>query len=310
MHFLQLPWLPAALLLYLAQAQNATGPPYSACGFDSIDISQGSFNATGSFKFSFGTSEDVTFPLYYSVAVESNDTRGAVYSYAFLSWPESISTPPNVTDRPSAQACIYDFGLVNATSTNPMDSNESCQGVLSEECLEVLNNFSPPPGSCQNAYRQSEIATACGMTLPNHISIGDPVNLTDGNDICTIPNLPDMNMPDGYLATRFQSVRLEGPDLDTAQIVVAYDTFVRQAHVAVISLDVPLNGSSTVSGGYTKAFCLAPSNISAGSRQPELPAYPSNTSTDDDSAAARSGITQCVYWITTLALTAVSIAVW
>lgn len=164
----------AAMLDGLAFAQNSTSSSNDTCSGtlgQRQNAATGSINATGSESITWTSvaniDRDDVKPWYISVLVNNTNQRvdnGGTISWPFLSVPDGVE----------ANACVYQFGAQNATSTGDVEGSVGCGGVFTGKCIDylresVLNNTSgisgtPPrcnlPTSTDDELKRTE--EACG----------------------------------------------------------------------------------------------------------------------------------------------------
>jgi hypothetical protein len=124
-------------------AQNSTDSSNNTCA-QRNNAATGSINSTGSESITWTSvaniDRDDVKPWYVSVLV--NNTNKSVDNGGTISWP-FLSVPNGV----EANACVYQFGAQNATSTGNVNGAVGCGGIFNEKCINylresVLNNTS------------------------------------------------------------------------------------------------------------------------------------------------------------------------
>lgn len=136
----------AAIAPALAQNTNSS---MEGCGMHAQSIASGraAYNATGSIPFNFDNDAEEWHLTYGLIDErEENHIFGRWVTMqtlaVFLSVPEGVvgSRRGNDTDY-----CVYLIAGRNETSdADPGDGNNSCDGVLSEDCISALRDASPP----------------------------------------------------------------------------------------------------------------------------------------------------------------------
>ncbi|KAF6813772.1 hypothetical protein CMUS01_12765 [Colletotrichum musicola] len=184
--------------------------------------------------------------------VQYDDWATAQLLQSFISVPESFigSARGNETD-----ACLYIMRGLNKTSKAEPgdDASESCKGVLSDECIERLQKAEgPTDGDCPN---MTDIEEECGIVYDSRA-----MNFSDAS--CTMDELPHINLPEGYrsYATEFSRLLLPADtDLESFEM---YDLRVRQSIPFLIT-------TRDSKGTHAEVLCIAPNNVTDGSREPE-----------------------------------------
>lgn len=115
------------------------------------------FNSTGqiSFQFEAFPTQDWDFSL---ILRDYRNPRSVYQPHVFYSY---ISSPPATLTK----GCWYSFGGINASTSGP--GANGCEGVLSDECIDLLSEIFYPTGGdgedvrCETTLDQDWIREAC-----------------------------------------------------------------------------------------------------------------------------------------------------
>ncbi|SPJ78593.1 uncharacterized protein FTOL_06982 [Fusarium torulosum] len=204
------------------------------------------YNSTGTLPIEFEGQDD---PWQISVAVTDRraphlwfgDRKSDQETNTYLSVPESLigSSEGNETF-----VCLYMMPGVNQTATNATEADGSCNGILSDECIEEFN----------------DAPTSDGQKCPT-------VSASESSR-CTLDELPSIDLPENYKTFGgFPGGALLAGDRELEEYD-AYDLRVRQPIPLLLTTR---SGDSKQS----KMVCIAPNNVVEGSRIPELEFPPS-----------------------------------
>ncbi|KAF5660895.1 hypothetical protein FHETE_8746 [Fusarium heterosporum] len=215
------------------------------------------YNSTGTIPIQLTGQNDP-----WQITVTVKDVRGPVLWHGdrrssqelsiYLSVPESLvgSSKGNETF-----VCAYVMRGLNETATNSTIADDSCNGILSDDCIEEFKDAPVPDGG-----RCPEVTTSeeCGQRFI--LKQQNPLNFSSRR--CTLDELPGVNLPENYktFGGLPGGVPLPGDrELDNFD---SYDLMVRQ----------PIPMLFTVQSGNTsqsKTVCIAPTNVLQDSRIPE-----------------------------------------
>ncbi|KAM0322542.1 hypothetical protein ACHAQA_009389 [Verticillium albo-atrum] len=258
----------ATALLSLAlpvSAQIQTNDTFSYCPLPIRNIASNRIhNSTGTIAIPFEGHGD---PWYISTTISDRRNPGVFYNGwatiqdlgIFLSVPDDL--PGSATGN-ETRICAYTMPGQNATSEGDGLAENSCKGVMSDECIEAYLNAPMPPqdGPCP-AY---DVEDRCD--IPTGIRTITPLVLNESR--CALDELPHSGVPDGYSTfSGFPAGFMLPPDGNQSEFEV-YDLRVRQ----------PVPMLFTVRSGSTAQahlVCLAPSDVVEGSREPEAEFPPS-----------------------------------
>ncbi|KAF5618645.1 hypothetical protein F52700_12165 [Fusarium sp. NRRL 52700] len=230
------------------------------------------FNASGTLPFKLQGQED---PFYISAVItdERDQNRGSEqWLNGFISVPRPLA---GSIDNQTVGVCSYMFQGLNSSSENPDDADGSCEGVVSDECVEELENSILPistGGNCK-VSTPLNLSDECKKHLTLY-QLVQPRNITEGN--CTIDKMPHLQVPDSY--------RVYGGSLSQGEAGGEYDEF--DSYDMRVQQTIPI--FTVVSGGGIsdrKMVCVAPNKIVPGSRKPKLELE----ETEDENTAARVG---------------------
>ncbi|KAG7148394.1 hypothetical protein HYQ46_002744 [Verticillium longisporum] len=160
----------------------------------------------------------------------------------------------------ATRVCGYTMPGQNATSAGDASSEDSCSGVLSEECIEEALKTPMPPfdGSCPELDLGDKCDVSTGFRTSN------PVQLNPS--VCVLDNLPHTDVPNGYRSfAGFPGWRIMPADEDENEFDV-YDLRVQQTVPMLFTVQ---------SGSQEKVYlvCIAPNKVVEGSREPH-PEFP------------------------------------
>ncbi|KAH7251513.1 hypothetical protein BKA59DRAFT_472172 [Fusarium tricinctum] len=220
------------------------------------------YNSTGTLPIEIQGQDD---PWQISVAVTDrrapdlwfDDRRSDQETNTYLSVPGSFigSSEGNKTF-----VCLYMMPGVNETATNATVADGSCNGILSDECIEEFNEAPTSDGQKCPTVSASE---KCGRFVASQLS---PLNFSSSR--CTLDELPSIDLPENYKTFGgFPGGALLPGDRELEEYD-AYDLRVRQ----------PIPLLLTARSGDTrqsKMVCIAPNNVVEGSRTPKLEFPPS-----------------------------------
>ncbi|QGI78676.1 hypothetical protein CEK25_005405 [Fusarium fujikuroi] len=274
---LTLTWL---FLLGTCLAQNFSLPEDCSPGEFLVDDwfrNNVFFNASGTLPLKLKGQKD---PWYISTAItDERDPKRPGRSS--IQWMNSfISVPRPLVesiDNETIEVSLYTFQGLNSSSENPGDTDGSCKGVISDACIEEVENSTltisnrdarPIPAALN-------LTDECKKHLTFYQSF-QPLNISTGN--CTIDDIPHLDVPDGYwtYGVSLSSGEDGGADYDFD----SYDMRVQQT--------VPI--FAVVSGGDIsdgKMICIAPNKVVPGSRKPELKLEETEDEDKEENTASR-----------------------
>ncbi|KAH7376667.1 hypothetical protein B0T11DRAFT_324550 [Plectosphaerella cucumerina] len=288
-----LPFCLASALIKCALAQGSSNSSTYNCprALRSVAEGRASFNSTGTAPLRLGYEEQ----FYLTYALEDQradnlwfgeDVTGQ-YLGVYLSVPESFIGTRHANNT---RFCMYMMPGRNATSDDSEDDPASCAGILSDECYDAMLNATlramPERDNCPPMEGLRE---HCGFGT--HVGRGAPSNFSDPT--CTVDGLPGVDLPDGYRTyAGFTGTHILPPDPARDSFEV-YDLRVRQP-VPMLITNVREGGQ-----GDMAIMCLAPSNVTEGSREPEgdFPPPAALSSTYRGSLAlgvVMAGLTGCI----------------
>ncbi|KAF5661464.1 lipase esterase [Fusarium circinatum] len=237
---------------------------------DDTDILALFFNASGTLPLKLKGQKD---PFYISAVItdKRDENRGSEqWLNGFISVPRPLA---GSIDNGTIGVCSFMFQGLNGSSENPDDADQSCKGVMSDACIEELENSTLPidtTGNCRR-FEAFNLSDECKEHLTNW-GLVEPRNISEGN--CTIDKIPSLDVPDGY--------RMYGGSLSSGEAGGEYDEF--DSYDIRVQQTIPI--FTVVSGGGIndrKVMCVAPNKIVPGSRKPELKLE------DEANTAARVG---------------------
>ncbi|KAG5755812.1 hypothetical protein H9Q70_001600 [Fusarium xylarioides] len=235
-------------LLGTCLAQNSSLP--KDCPSEIQDFDKGiTFNASGTLPVKFKGQDD---PWYISTAVtdERNKRRALEWLQAFISVPRKLV---GSLAGKNVEVCPYMLKGLNNTSENPEDADESCKGVVSDECIEEFEN----------------------LTLP----LVPPRNFSTAR--CSLDKMPFLDIPDDHKT--YGTCISSGYDGDeNTDDFEMHDLRVQQT--IPIFMMVSSNGVAD-----TKLLCIAPNKVVSGSRKPELKLEETGDEDEDENKASRVG---------------------
>lgn len=173
-----------------AAAQSSQNSSYTGCpqGIKNVADSDIYFNSTGSMSFDIGDQQG--WHLSYllrdrrpgSVTWDGFPTVQLLES--FISVPEPFVSSARVNET---KTCLYIMRGVNETSEAQPgdDASQSCKGVLSDECIELLQKTEGPtedgecPGTTGTEDECGFIALAGRGTLREYLT-GSPIHYVSG----------------------------------------------------------------------------------------------------------------------------------
>ncbi|KAH6662908.1 hypothetical protein F5X68DRAFT_178007 [Plectosphaerella plurivora] len=256
-----LPTLLASSLLppTLAQQSNRSSTDNCPRALRDIVDDRTAFNSTGSASFRLGQNED--WFLSYSLTDRRHEFFNSGQFVTVQSLEVYLSVPElfiGTEQGNNTRFCMYMMPGRNETSDDEAGNDVgSCSGILSDECIQAMRDVPPPEdGNCP----QADIREQCGFgTL---VGRGAPSNFSDPT--CTVNGVPSVDLPEDYRTYGgFTGTHLMPPDPDKATFEV-YDLRVRQPVPMLITSRRGGSGESD-----SAVVCLAPSNVTEGSREPE-----------------------------------------
>ncbi|UPX19381.1 uncharacterized protein EKO05_0009646 [Ascochyta rabiei] len=311
MHPTTFPLLAALALLSPSLAQHPLDslkcriPGVGAWNIDPA-LGDRSYNASGTRPFTWNNTaaRNLNLTEPWLISVITNDTaRGhhvtpgsnyegkisaeAVTNKGYLSVPDNVR---------NTSLCIYQLMPVNATSEG--DGSNGCSGVLSPKCMDYLRsvvvqtNMSTPDACADTPlgrYPRDAAEAACGAEFKGQ---ADSARIQDaGNDTCTYPSLPSIDLPENYHT--FQRWNAQLPwynfggigDFSPNQ---TYDLMVAQSVPFIVAAQ--FNDSTQPAPESDVQFvCVTPKDVVAGSRVPENKTPWNHTTQPDSGAGARLG---------------------
>ena len=263
----------------MAQGTNSSMEQNCRSHFQGVNNGSITFNSTGSTPFQLDGLEK--WHLSYGLIDRRREDlvsgpRATSQTLAtYLSVPETFigSKRGNGTNY-----CLYLFHGQNETSdAEPGDGNSSCNGVLDSRCLSYLSQASGPPSdaSCPDIDVPDECGTDIWMRYGQSVFLieliffsltlcllDSPGNFSDPE--CAVRRLPGINLPNGYRTYEaLVGSEIPPPDSSTDSFEM-YDLRVRQPVPMLI-----VSQSEGLPGWNAEVICLAPSNVTEGSREPE-----------------------------------------
>ncbi|KAH8176583.1 hypothetical protein LIA77_05001 [Sarocladium implicatum] len=240
-------------------AQNSSSFAGCPAGTEELADGQLAFNATKSASFELHT----TLGEWY-LSLGLRDTRAANLGFGdyesgqwlefMLSVPESLigSQQGNNTEY-----CVYRFPARNETADDDEEPG-SCKGVLSDDCVEAMENSQM---SGDEGCPSIDVSEECGFNW--ELSTSTRSNFTNGT--CALDSVPNIDLPGDYRT--YTSQTSSGPQGDRE--IVNFDTYdlrTRQQFPVLI-----MGSWSNANRGQkaSKVLCLAPDDIVEGSREPE-----------------------------------------
>ncbi|KAK6221294.1 hypothetical protein QIS74_04862 [Colletotrichum tabaci] len=258
-------WFLAALFIsnsvspVSAQASNTSSLDSCPQDIQSIANGRAKHNSTGSTAFNLGQEDD--WQLSYSLQdMRAENYRAGhwvtmQYLSTFLSVPASFNGSPRGSHT---RICSYRMPGQNKTLDDRSEgASGSCEGVLSDECIQSLL-LAPPP--VEDDCPRIDPTEACGFgVIVGRVA---PSNFSSGT--CTLDGLPHIDLPEGYRTySGLVGSSILPPDR-TRESFEVYDLRVRQP--------IPMLITSSVANSderHAAVVCLAPSNVTDGSRVPE-----------------------------------------
>ncbi|WQF80619.1 hypothetical protein CDEST_05633 [Colletotrichum destructivum] len=242
-----------------AQASNTSSLDSCPQDIQSIANGRARYNSTGSTSFNLGQEDD--WQLSYGLQdMRAENFRAGhwvtmQYLSTFLSVPASFISSPRGSHT---RICSYRMPGQNKTLDDQAEgASGSCEGVLSDECIQALLRAPPP---VEDDCPRIDPAEACGFgVIVGRVA---PSNFSSGT--CTLDGLRHIDLPESY---RTYSGLVGGSILPadrTRESFEAYDLRVRQP--------IPMLITSSVANSderHAAVVCLAPSNVTDGSRVPE-----------------------------------------
>lgn len=253
------------LTVQSARAQDANNSTLPVgCGMHAQSIASGNafYNSTGTTPFRLSGQDK--WHLSYGLIDERRENswwggKPTMQTLAvFLSVPESFigSQRANNTEH-----CVYLMKGRNETSdAEPGDGNESCSGILPEACIDAVRSAAAPrDGDCPRI----DVGGGCDGGF--YLWRSAPSNFSDAT--CSVGNPPGIDLPDDYRS--YDAMVGSGllPSDDARDSFDRYDLRVRQSVPLLITSRTRVSESAWQSDA--QIVCLAPSNVTAGSREPE-----------------------------------------
>ncbi|WYZ46000.1 hypothetical protein EsH8_IX_000225 [Colletotrichum jinshuiense] len=247
--------------LALAQTSNSSSLENCPRPIQNIGNGRTNFNSTGSRPFRLTPDQENDWYLSYALT----DVRGETINIGswvtmqdlsvYISVPQSLI---GTRQGNNTMFCMYMMPGQNDTVTySGDDASRSCTGVLSDNCLRALRSTPPP---AEDDCPKVDISAACGFNTV--VGRAAPSNFSDPT--CTVDGIPHVNLPDGYRTYGgFVGTGILPPDPERDSFEV-YGLRVRQP--------IPMLITSRVGGsddGQAEVICLAPENVTEGSRHPE-----------------------------------------
>jgi len=292
MHTVALLTAVLSCLFSLTMAQNDTFnlTAYKTCPYDGVGAdlynATGSVNSTGRVGFRFdpvagwGLEE-------YSLSVTFDEKRTPNTKYGTYK-PEVIHYTHSWLSVPQyskGNACVYQLRAQNASASGT--GMNGCEGVLSQKCYDSLLNsafdFPSPKAQKQRcpAFNITEaIMEACGNMTDDSASRGSfvipnagPIDF--GNTTCTVDSpkgMSKLNDTRTYAINRVSSL----PEFtDSGRTFDWYDRSVLQTRPFLVAVANLQDSRISPDSGYValpanRLVCVAPTNVTEGSRVPEL----------------------------------------
>ncbi|KAF4945319.1 hypothetical protein FGADI_12059 [Fusarium gaditjirri] len=253
-------------LLGTCLAQNSSLP--EDCPKEIIDADEGlTFNASGTLPVKF---KGQIYTWYISTAVTDERDQNHTFNNGHsLQWLQAfISVPRQFVgsrDGKNSQVCPYMFKGLNKTSESPDDADESCKGVMSDECIDEFENLTLPLGTGKNcpSYQDFDLSQECMKHLDSamlfYFHSVPPRNFSTAR--CSLDKMPYLDIPDNHKTYgTYISPGLEG-DIDYDDFDM-YDLRVQQT--------IPMFMMVLSSGVKdSKMVCIAPNKVVQGSRKPK-----------------------------------------
>ncbi|KAF5241077.1 hypothetical protein FANTH_9295 [Fusarium anthophilum] len=239
---------------------------------DNVDKRAISFNASGTLPIEFKGAKN---PWYISTAVTDERDQNRTFDGAHSrQWIKGfISVPRYLVADKSVEVCSFMFEGLNSSSENPDDADGSCKGVISDACIEELENSTLPirtSGGCP-----SSAAFILSAQCKKHLTLYQQVSPRNiSTDSCTLGNIPNLDVPVDYWTYGGSISSGETGDGD-------YDDF--DSYDMRVQQTIPI--FTVVSGGGIsdrKLVCIAPNKIVSGSRKPELKLGEAEEDEDDE----------------------------
>ncbi|KAJ4244056.1 hypothetical protein NW762_014669 [Fusarium torreyae] len=175
----------------LAQSSNSS---FEDCPVSIKDIADKRlYNSTGTVEATFKGQDD---PWEISVAL--TDTRAPNLWFGEYRSDQAISIYLSVSESLVGSrkgnetfVCAYMMTGFNETSTNSIQADDPCDGILSDECVEDLTKISYPNSS---RCPQSPKSEKCDRNFT--LSQITPLNFSSSS--CALGNLPEIDLPSDY----------------------------------------------------------------------------------------------------------------
>ncbi|KAF5608329.1 hypothetical protein FPANT_545 [Fusarium pseudoanthophilum] len=227
---------------------------------DEVDKRAIFFNASGTLSIEFKGAKDA---WYISTAITDERDQKRTFDGAHSrQWIKGfISVPRYLVAEKSVGVCSFMFQGLNSSSENPDDADESCKGVISDACIEELENSTLPIRTSGNCPTSS--AFILSDECKKHLTLYQTVQARNiSTENCTLSNIPNLDVPVDYW-TYGGSVSSGETGSDEYDDFDSYDMRVQQT--------IPI--FTVVSGGGIsdrKLVCITPNKIVSGSRKPEM----------------------------------------
>ncbi|KAF5001082.1 hypothetical protein FGRMN_1276 [Fusarium graminum] len=240
-------------------AQNNDSSSYDDCpeSIQNIGKDNWLYNSTGTIPIELTGQDDP-----WQITATIKDVRDPVLWYGDRRSSQELSIYLSVLESLVGSSkgnetfvCAYVMRGLNETATNSTNADDSCSGILSNECIE---EFKDAPVSDGGKCPEVSVSEECGQRLI--LKQRNPLNFSSIR--CTLDELPGVDLPENYktFGGLPGGVPLPGDrELDNFN---SYDLIVRQ----------PIPMLFTVQSGDTrqsKIVCIAPNNVLEDSRIPE-----------------------------------------
>ncbi|EWZ45877.1 hypothetical protein FOCG_01593 [Fusarium oxysporum f. sp. radicis-lycopersici 26381] len=194
---------------------------------------------------------------------------------AFISGPRQLV---GSLDGKTVEVCPYMLKGLNNTSEDPDDADESCKGVMSDECIEEFENLTLPLGTGKNcpSYQDFDLSDKCKLHLYSAM-LFPPRNFSTAR--CSLDKIPYLDIPDNQRTYGTHISLGEDGDIDYDDYD-AYDIRVQQTIPMFMMV-------STRGVSDSKMVCIAPNKVVQGSRKPELKLE--GAEQEDENTASRVG---------------------
>ncbi|KAJ4004797.1 hypothetical protein NW752_009537 [Fusarium irregulare] len=227
------------------------------------DIKEGGFgswfNSTGTIAVQFPQQDE------WRISVSLTDRRAENLRYgdyrsdqsieAWLSVPKSLAGTEKGNET---NVCLYMMMGKNVTATNATAPEDSCDGIIDEECMEEILDFKSPLKDGRCPRMKMDFSFGCGHFTASQI---DPRNFTSSN--CTLDELQNVDLDDDYMTYGgFPGGSFTHGDREIDSFE-AYDLKVQQPIGMLLVTHYDGNVSSEM-------VCIAPNDLAEGSRVPQL----------------------------------------